>query len=213
MRAFAALLLAGGSTMLTAGCATAGSGGPPKVDLLKLLDFKKDTVSGKWSFEGAVLLTSPTKFARIQVPFHPPAEYDVRLAAVRTAGTDSIVMGLVGGGRPFAVIVDAFEKNPFSGIERIDGKAFPDNEAAHPGRIVETGKPVELVYSIRKDRVRVTLDGKPIIDWKADYARVSPYEEWRTPDEKSLWLGSWTAPWRITALELTPVSGEGRLLR
>lgn len=186
---------------------------PEKVDLLQGLDFKKDAVLGKWAFEEKVLVAPTVRFGRLQIPYQPPEEYDVRLVAERKAGTDSIVLGLVGKGRQFAVVIDAFAKDPFSGVDRVDGKAFPDNETKHAGRVVENGKKVEIRASVRKDRLTITLDGKPLVDWKADWSRVSLFEDWEVPDKGALFLGSWTAPWHVHALELTPVTGEGRRTR
>ncbi len=186
---------------------------PEKVDLLQGLDFKKDAVLGKWAFEEKVLVAPTVRFGRLQLPYRPPEEYDVRLVAERKAGADSIVLGLVGKGRQFAVVIDAFAKDPSSGVDRVDGKAFPDNETKHPGRVVENGKKVEIRVSVRKDRLTVTLVGKPLVDWKADWSRVSLFEDWAVPDTGALFLGAWTAPWHVHALELTPITGEGRRTR
>jgi hypothetical protein len=183
------------------------------VDLLKLVDPAKDAVAGTWAFEETTLVASTVKFGRLQIPYAPPAEYDVRLVVERKAGANSVVLGLVAQGRQFVAVVDAFEKDPFSGIELIDGKAFPDNATGVPGRHLENGKKATLEYGVRKDRVTMAVNGKKIVDWKADWEGLSLYKDWKMPRADALFLGAWTAPYHIHEATLTPVSGEGKPLR
>ncbi len=186
---------------------------PKAVDLLKLIDPAKDAVAGAWKFEGTTLVAATVKFGRIQVPYVPPAEYDVRLVVERKDKANSLVMGLVAQGKQFIAVVDAFEHDPFSGIELIDGKAFPDNETGVPGRHLENGKRATLEYGVRKDRVTMKVNGKPLVDWKADWEGLSLYKDWKMPRADALFIGAWTAPYHIHEALLTPVSGEGKRLR
>jgi hypothetical protein len=183
------------------------------VDLLKHIDPAKDAVAGTWAFEGTTLVASTVKFGRLQIPYAPPAEYDVRLVVERKAGANSVVLGLVAQGRQFVAVVDAFEKDPFSGIELIDGKAFPDNATGVPGRHLENGKKATLEYGVRKDRVTMAVNGRKIVDWKADWEGLSLYKDWKMPRADALFLGAWTAPYHIHEAALIPVSGEGKPLR
>jgi hypothetical protein len=196
-----------------AGCGGAGKPGSQAVDLLALIDPAKDRVAGPWGKDGGVLVNPEMKFTRIQVPYSPPEEYDLTLVAERKKGTNSIVIGLVAGGKQFCAIIDAFEKDTASGIDLIDGLSFPDNETAHAGVLLKNGVPSTIVCSVRKDRLSVTVDGRKVVDWKADYARVSLFREWKVKDDQALFLGAWTAPYRVHKLELAPVTGAGRPLR
>ncbi len=191
------------AALLAAGCAGLG-GGPKTVDLLKLLDLPKNSVAGEWKLEGGVLATATQRFARLQIPYAPPAEYDLRAVVERKSGANSIVFGLVAGGRQFCAVLDAFERGTTSGIDLIDDKAFPDNETAFVGKVLENGKPAEVLISVRKDRLTFTVGGKKLSDWKADYSRATLFPDWKVPDPKALFLGAWTAPYHVTALEVTP---------
>ena len=197
MRSALALLLC------LASCAV-GPKAPVAVDLLKLIDVKRDAVDGAWSFDGGVLVTSTVSFGRLQVPYAPPAEYDVRMVAERKGPVNSIVLGLVAGGKQFAVVIDAFPRDTTSGVDRVDDKAFPDNETGFKGVLLTEGKPSTLVVSVRKGSLAVTVDGRKIVDWKADYKRVSLYPNWKVPRPDALFLGAWTTPYRIHSLELFP---------
>jgi hypothetical protein len=201
-----------GLLVLSLGCAGPASGSRT-VDLLKLIDPARDGVQGTWRFEGPALATATGRFSRLQIPYAPPAEYDLRAVVERKDGSNSIVFGLVAGGRQFCFVLDAFERDTASGIDLVDQAAFPDNETAWHGKILENGKPTEVVCSVRKDRLRVTVGARKVVDWPADYGRASLFKEWKLPSPEALFLGSWTAPYHVHRLELVPVSGEGRPLR
>lgn len=183
-----------------------------KVDLLKLIDPAKDAVSGTWKFEGTTLVASTVKFGRLAIPYVPPSEYDVKLVVERKDKADSIVMGLIGGGKQFIAVVDAFDHDPASGIEMIDGKSFADNATKVPGRLLENNKRATLEYGVRKDKVTVKVNGKTIVDWKADWEALSVHKYWKVPRADALFLGAFTAPYHIHEATLTPVSGEGKAL-
>jgi len=197
--------------VLAAGCAGAAPVSN-NIDLLKLIDPAKDAVQGTWRFDGAALATATGRFSRLQIPYVPPAEYDLRAVVERRSGSNSIVFGLVAGGRQFCFVLDAFEHDTASGIDLIDQVAFPDTETGYHAKILENGKPTEVVCSVRKDRLRATVGGKVIVDWPANYTRASLFKDWNVPSSEALFLGAWTAPYLVHRLELHPVSGDGRLL-
>lgn len=192
-----------------AGCGTVDSG-PRSVDLLKRIDQALGAVEGQWTFDGPVLVTPNAKFGRLQIWYVPPEEYDLRMVAERTAGANSIVLGLVSGGRPFMVAIDAFEHDPASGVELIDGKAFADNETGAPGRLLENGKRGTVEVEVRKGSVAVAVNGKRIIDWKGTPDQLGLHVKWKMPHKNALWIGAFACVYRVHELTLLPVTGEGR---
>jgi hypothetical protein len=183
------------------------------IDLLKLIDVRKDAVGGKWRFDGATLIAPTVRFGRIQIPYRPPEEYDVTLVAERLEGANSVVLGLLAGERQFALVIDAFDHDTTSGLDLIDHRPFPETETAVKGRILTNGNPSTIRVAVRRTWVQVKVDEKSIIEWKADFERVSLFPDWRVPLGKALFLGAWTAPYRIHSLTLTPLSGPGVQLR
>jgi hypothetical protein len=194
-------------------CSLQTYSGSDTVDLLKRIDLGKDAVGGKWRFDGETLLTPAVRFGRIQIPYRPPEEYDVTLVAERLEGANSIVLGLVEGERQFALVIDAYDHDSASGLDQIDHRPFPETETAFKGRILTNGKPSTIRVAVRRTWLQVKVDEKSIIEWKADYERVSLFPDWRVPLGKALFLGAWTAPYRIHSLTLSPLSGPGVPLR
>lgn len=197
--------------MILSGCATVESG-PKSVNLLKSIDQALGAVEGQWTFDGPVLVTPNAKFGRLQLWYVPPAEYDLRMVAERTAGANSIVLGLVSGGRQCMVAIDAFEHDPASGLEMVDGRSFAENETGVPGRLLENGKRGTVEVAVRKGGVAVTVNGKKIIDWKGEPDQLSLHAKWKMPHKDALWIGAFGCVYRVHELTLTPVTGEGHPL-
>jgi len=191
-----------------------GLGKPPSVDLLKMIDPRQDAVAGAWTFKDRKLVTPARPFDRIQIPYVPPDEYDITVVAERLGGSNSLNLGLAVGDAQFMVILDAAIKGEFlSGLDLVDGKSFYDNATKIGGALFANGKPSKVVCSVRKTRVTVSVDGKKVIDWEADYKRLSLYPSWKTQNKNLLLLGSWSSVVHIHQLELRPVSGRGKALR
>ena len=198
--------------LLLSSCAAPESASTRNVDLLKLIDPSRDSIVGAWTFDGSTLVTPNAKFGRVQILYAPPEEYDLRLEAERTEGSDSIILGLVSGGHPFMVAIDAFTHDPSSGVELIDGKSFADNETAVPGRLLENGKRAAIVVAVRRESLAVTVNGRKLIEWKGESERLSLHAKWKMRRADALWLGAFACVWRVHSLALIPITGEGRRL-
>ncbi len=196
-----------------AGADVRGPGRGRAVDLLRLVDPKRDAVAGTWEFQGRSLAAPALQFGRLQVPYVPPEEYDLQAVVERTTGSDSIQIGLAYGWNQFLVIVDGIERDPSSGLDLVDRRPFYDNETTLKGRLIENGVRATISISVRRERIRAWVDGRRIIDWKANYARLSLWPSWTMPRRDTLFLGAWTGRRLVHSLVLYPVTGEGRPIR
>jgi predicted esterase len=180
--------------------------GREAIDLLEKVDPAKDAIAGTWALEGKTLISPSTEFARLQVPIAVPEEYDLEVVAQRSdAGKpDTLVIGLVGGGAQFMVGLDG-NTGTKSGLDAIDGKRFVENETTRDGALLSADKPSTILVAVRKDRVTVSVDGKAVLEWKADYSRVSVRSAWAIRDGKTLFLGSTKCGYRFTKWVLQPV--------
>jgi hypothetical protein len=187
---------------------------PPSIDLLKLVDPIKDCVAGAWQFKEGSLVTTGRPFDRILIPYIPPEEYDIIVEAEREGGSNSLNLGLARGDVQFVVILDALINGEFtSGLDLIDGKPLYTNETTIKGALFENGKRNRVVCSVRASKVTVSVNGKTVIDWNADYRRLSLYKDWKVPHKDTLFIGTWTSMVSYHSLELRPVSGRGKALR
>lgn len=215
MRATGLLGLLAAAALASGGEArdTSGLPRPRGIDLLALLDPAKDAVAGKWVFDGKTLVSPALPFGRLSIPYVPPEEYDLRIVAERKGAGNSLSVGLVAGGRQCLAILDGMVPDARSGLDLIDGKPFYENETTHKGQLLQEGRTSAILISVRKERLRVEVDRRRVIDWKLDPARLSLWRDWKLPRADTLFLGAWNSPQRVHRLELVPVSGPGKPLR
>lgn len=187
------------------------------IDLLAFVDPKKDSVSGDWTKDDSGLFSPAVKFARLQLPFIPPEEYDLELEVTPQAKHNAFVVSLVGGGRQFNVVIDGWESSSVGGIQDVDGRAAIDNETTFRGRVFKDRTPRTVHCSVRKTRVSVSVASRTLIDWKADYKRLSVAEWWAVPNKRVLYLaaGDVTSEsvFQYQHIWFTPISGQGQKVR
>lgn len=192
--------------ILLAGCAS-GPGGVPAVDLLAKIDVKRDGVNGTWTREGPHVVTAVAQFARLQFPHAVPEEYDLEAVVERVRGTNSLILGLAAGGKQVVAVLDGTDAHA-SGLDQIGGKQFYDNPTTFKGALFMEGKSHAIRAEVRRDSVRLSVDGRKIIDWKADFKQAGVYPQWRVPDRRALFIGSWETAFRVRSLMLSPVGSE-----
>jgi hypothetical protein len=156
------------------------------VDLLRLIDPTRDGVRKQWWFQNGVLYCTRGSPC-IQVPYTPPAEYEITLVVKRLQGKDTLGLGLIAQGRQFGVVLDGWGGR-HSGVERIDGARVPKNETVRQGRVLTNGQPSTITISVQQSQLTVKRDGEMIVDWAADYGRVSPESGWLVPYRRGLSL-------------------------
>ena len=195
----------------------ADSGGiaPRAIDLLKLIEPARDTVQGEWKLErGALVCVRKLPWARLQIPYIPPDEYDLVVVAERQEGLEAINIGLVRGGTLFHVVLDGFaHKGLQSGLSTLDGKWADANETTVKGQLFTNGTPSMVVCSVREAGVKVTVDGREVIDWTGDYGRLGNIKPLEMPEPRALYIHSYQCRYRFSRYELRLVSGRGRPLR
>jgi hypothetical protein len=186
-----------------------------QVDLLKSLDPAKDGVAGTWKLENGVLISPQERFARIQIPYLPPEEYDLKIVGERKSrsGAGGLYVGLVHGERQVGAEVDS--GGEMTRLLLIDGKmmeSFPGVDS-NKGSRFEDGRTHTMLYKIRNNRVQVLVDDKLVVDWAADYGKISVHSSWRAKDPRQLLLGGHEATFHIRQILLTNVTGTGKAAR
>jgi hypothetical protein len=183
------------------------------VDLLSLVRLDEHVVSGTWkkTSEGALLSPAEPE-ARVQIPYVPPEEYDLRVVALRKSSDfRSFHIGLVAGGRQFLVSLDGFGGRGF--LEYLDAKPSEEPGSVYEGWALKEKRPLTISCSVRRSHLTVSVEGRTVIDWGGDYKRLSLPHHWRVEDEQALLLGVFKSRYEISEITLTPVTGSGRVLR
>ena len=188
--------------------------GPPAagaIDLLALIDPAKDAVDGAWTKEPGGLRSAAGDHVRLQIPYVPPDEYDLRVSLTRGSSADGLAFGMSRGGVQWTVFVD---KQPseggHTGLEKLDG----GQHTAVRGMQVAAGESASFEIRVRKSGVAVLKNGAPLFQWQGATSRLSNFERWAVPDKRTLFLGHWQSEVTYTAVQLVPVAGgKGAPLR
>jgi hypothetical protein len=181
------------------------------IDLLKLVDPRQDFVrGGAWRSSGSKLISPPEgakgELSIIRVPYIPPPEYDLVLTIVKPEekrGRDgSFDVGCPFPGGALAIVLDAHE-----GILGFNGIEGPGKEIQI--KLFPAGKTRNVLISLRRTSVSVTVDGTLVHQWKGDTTRSAVFY---APDRECMFLASWIT-YSISKFELIPVTGSGRKKR
>jgi hypothetical protein len=179
------------------------------VDLLTKIDIKRDTVMPGWKLSNGVLTGTlqERSFAKLNIPYTPPEEYDLQLTIERkdTYGEGvGICVGLIGGGKQFGYF---FERNKMSsGPSLVNGANCIDNGLGVAGKFFEKGKVRNLTFMVRRDALVVVADGKDYSIWaKPDWNTVSVDPIAAVPSKNTLFLSMESALYVITrAIVMAP---------
>ena len=182
------------------------------VDLLKMINLNRHVVKGRFVAHRRALVSDASQTCMLQVPYIPPEEYDIELDAERLRGTDNIQIAAPIGGNQPALVIDAMGST-ISGIWRLDGQYGERNEATFRGHVFPDTGSITVVFRVRRDGVTVIADGKTIIAWKGKPERLSFNSFQEFPDKRTIGLGTVNTCFRISRMELTPVTGEGERLK
>jgi hypothetical protein len=181
-------------------------------DLLRLIDSKRDAVSGEWTFEGSTLVSPFTTGAKLQVPFIPPLEYDLLIVLERKEGGASFILGLpVGRGQVKLSVGGWMEDLPC--LELVDGKRLAVNDAIVRETQLLLQKQATILCSVRAGNVRVTVDDKEVLNWVGDFKRLSLPTDWGVPNKNALFIGETMVRFHVSRMTLRSVTGQGQRLR
>jgi tRNA A-37 threonylcarbamoyl transferase component Bud32 len=180
------------------------------VDILPLVDLSKDIVSGQWAREPDALISKGGKPARIQVPYRPPDEYDLRIVFSRHSANFVVNLILTRGAEPFTLVM---QRDGIFGFEKVLGEDFGKNAStARFDTALALNKNYTVVVEVRKSGLKVFCDGQPLSRLDS-YADLTMHRDWKLPDPAALGLGTWDGGAAIRKLEIREVTGKGRNAR
>ncbi len=188
------------------------------VDVLRLVDTKKNVVAGTWSRKGPEIMVEPNQTPRIMIPVSVEGSYDYEVDFTRTGGSGDVVAMFSVAAHPCMATLSA-DDGKVSGIQDIDyHEVFsPDNPiVVRPGTL-ENGRRYRLLVKARVasgDRASfdVLLDGKAYLPhWEGKSSSLSGCKDWPQPNPRGLALGSQQSSVTFHAARLRMLSGSALL--
>lgn len=182
------------------------------IDLMPLIDPIKDSVEGEWKIGNGGLVGDKNSFARIEMPYQPPAEYDYRVEFTPQNVGIGGCQHLVKGPRSFTWNFFAQIEHKLFGFERVNGKAVVSNPTKTALPPLEKGRRYVSLVEVRNDGVRGYLDGKLVVAWKTDYSDLDTFDGWKLRDSSRLGVGCQTRM-IFHRIEIREVTGKGKFTR
>jgi formylglycine-generating enzyme required for sulfatase activity/serine/threonine protein kinase len=192
----------------------------PKVDLLKHVDLSKADVDPKgkprWAWGDKVpglLCQTSNSDARVPINYTVPEAYalDARIVPRTEGRMRKAWLGLRSGEQRFFLEIDAIEntkgrdRGPWSGLSQIDDQPSFRNETGVKTSVLVPDKPLLVHIEVYPDRVFVSFDGKPIVDYRGDMKRLSLHQKGKYSEALSdIWLAAHEAT-LFESLTLTPL--------
>ena len=99
------------------------------IDLLALIDPTQDAVAGEWQVVSGGL-ESPKRFgARLEIPFEPPAEYELTVIATPLDEPNGLILGQLLNGHRFLTLLNhsVQQEKAASALENVDGQNVRNN--------------------------------------------------------------------------------------
>ncbi|HZE96364.1 MAG TPA: hypothetical protein VE981_05030 [Planctomycetota bacterium] len=184
------------------------------INLLRLIDLKKDAIAGDWKLDGTAVVSDASDAPRIEFPYQPPEEYDFRIVFTRRGGEIlDVFQILAGGGKQFLWLSGG--KNGVFGFGMVQGKWAPQpvNPTFVRGPTTGVADVTQTsLVEVRKDGVKAYLDGKLISQWKV-YSDFSMNASYALRDEKRLGIGTYRTVTAFQKIEVVEVTGKGKLFR
>ncbi|MBC8875995.1 MAG: protein kinase [Planctomycetes bacterium] len=185
------------------------------VDLVSLIDPKRDSLRGRWAVQQDGVVSAGTwkgKNACLQLPYSPPDDYVLEAFVRRESGDDNVAFGLIVGGRQTSVAIDCYPGKGYrTGLCLLDGRNTEENETALTGQVLRVGAdPTRMVITVRGANVTVACGDEVRVDWAGDCSRLSPHVAHSIAEDDQLFLVVYTGGTRISKLKLTPISTAGK---
>jgi len=173
------------------------------VDLLKLIDPKRDAMSGTWQLHDGVL--RGVAGSGLQINYQPPEEYDY-VMEFQTSST-LIEMACSKGNRQFMWGMKGW-CHRLCGFEWIDGKRLDANptKTVYP---MSGHQKYTAVVQVRNDGLRSLINGKVVTEYKTDYKALSNESAFKfRPGTLGLFVYKHVLS--VYRLEVVEVTGSGK---
>jgi len=185
------------------------------LNLVPLVNPARDAIAGAWRLQGGKLLSDRSKNARLEFPYQPPEEYDVRLTFSRLGGEDEVALILSKAGRSFAYVMGGKGGTLF-GLQSVGDRPYDKNSTTVTR--LSWSKPGEkhvCTVQVRNDCLKVFLDDEQVLDHSTGYKDVQQGNAgpWKLSHNTALGIGSALSPTFFNSLEVLEITGKGKLTR
>ncbi len=194
---------------------------PGPVNLIALVDTKRDSIKGEWEVRAQELVLKRTNGPQLIAFRHtPPEEYDFEIEFTIKEGIQEASQFIPLQGKSILWKMGFKSGNPtlFGFGPLLDGLPLDvptRKEAVIKRPRLLSGQRYRSLVEVRKGSLRALLDGREVLKWSGDFKRLSGVADYVMPDPKCLAVGGWNggiifhkaevrAPGSVPVVDTTP---------
>lgn len=186
------------------------------LDLLAPIDVKLDSVRGEWTRNNSALISDQKlggKTTMLALPYVPPDEYDLRIAATRTWGNDALGVRIPRGEHNVEFVLAGW-RDTLQGFERVKGERVLEAGANfRQDGLIKNTQPFTLILQVRRKIIKAYVDGRMICELRASPKDVSACDrDWSSPYHDRINIGTWESSYEIKRIDLIEQTGKGRII-
>jgi hypothetical protein len=174
------------------------------INLLTKLDPETATITGKWAITDGALANSANGFAILELPYHPPAEYDFTTVFKIQNENDGIQMICCGNGHQFSWVVGT----PSCGFSFVNGKNAVSNSTTNKGIHITLAKDHTTTVKVRRDGIEGYLDGQLVSALKTDFTDLSLHKSHRMRHTNTIGICASSETVEFRSVEVIVVNAE-----
>ena len=215
-----------GTVSASSPAAAAAANTSHAIELLPLIDMKKDVIVGPWSLKDGALIADATpqvsneiyNLALCATPYTPPEEFDVEIEFTTPEGSQaSLMLPLISAGTQVECAFNAGNRDRWHAFDQLDSMppyapqrkgeaAFKLTEAFANGRH-------RARIEVRRASLKMVVDGVTTVDWSGDLKRFAlGRDHVYLKRVNRLVIGRTAKPMMFHRLSVHEVSGAGTLL-
>jgi len=179
------------------------------INLLPLINLNRDIIHGNWQKTADGFVSGPQGAACLEIPYRPPAEYDVRVTFTRLTGSEGVHEILSKPEGSFAWCMGAHNSQNmcFMGIvgRGIDNPSTIRNP-------IESNRRYTSIISVRNHSVTAYVDGVQVDHLETDgRALDGPFSAFALRQNGLLGIGTFASSTVFHSMEVVEVNGGGSM--
>jgi WD40 repeat protein/predicted Ser/Thr protein kinase len=181
------------------------------INLMPIVDTRRNAVWGTWEMQdGGRLVSDRSPYARLEIPFQLPQEYDFRMVCERRTGAGSISVILSRGGHQFRCELGGESNTRFAFEAARQPTAVEAPEMRIDPICLRNDVAYTVLIQVRASGAKMFLNGKPVLSWATDYSEIGLNPLWKLRNTLRLGVGSHESETIFHRMELLEITGKGR---
>jgi hypothetical protein len=180
---------------------------PRVINLLNIVDPKRDALSGNWYLNGDELTNDPSNCSQIRFPYRPPAEYDYHVVYDRAKAEWGLALGVCYLGDTFGCGMPDWKD--YHGIGTFQGILSSVRYNVLP----DAAEHCDVCVQVRTDRLTILINGQKSFDRAMSQWNFQDIPSWFAgPYRQGLGVVDWYGQTTISKAEVTEMTGIGEIL-